>query len=267
MDNLSSIRKLNKLNINITDIISVEHTKILNFWTHCPNKPKSHYQLFFICEGSMKGMLNNQTFTVSKNNLLYVPANTNYRSKSISSVFEYICIYFYMEPVKSISLPTVFVPKESERYLNYFKTAEKSWRTKNFGYILQNKAILYDIFRILITEYAELYFTSRGYDSIKESIYYLEKHYCENDITVKQLAQISNITVNHFINLFKECYSVTPKQFINQLRMERAYELLKFSNKSIDEISKQLGYSEASYFSKAFKNITGKSPLSFRNNI
>lgn len=268
MNHFPYMQEYNDFNLNITDIVSVCHQQMQNAWTYNPQL-EDHCQLHFICKGSLEAVYNGEALTVPANSLLYIPANTDYHAQSKVIPYEYFCIYFCMEPLKnsSVSIPIVFFPKSTEKYLNYYEAAKKAWRYKRFGYILQIKAILYDIFRVLLAEHLTINFISKGYQSIEPAVHYIEHHYHKENLQISNLAQLCNITPNHFIRLFKEHFSVTPKQYVNQLRIEHASELLRLSSISIDEISRQMGFSEVSYFSKAFKHIMGESPLQYRKNI
>ena len=56
----------------------------------------------------------------------------------------------------------------------------------------------------------------------------------------------------------------TPQQFLIYYRMNRAAELLKFSEMPINEISRMVGYPNQLHFSRAFRNVFGISPSSWR---
>ena len=52
--------------------------------------------------------------------------------------------------------------------------------------------------------------------------------------------------------------------YVNRTKVEYSIELLKNSNKSINTLAEELGYTDASYFIKVFKRYAGTTPLSFR---
>ena len=55
------------------------------------------------------------------------------------------------------------------------------------------------------------------------------------------------------------------KEYLNQVRTERAKNLLKYSNSSLVEISDYVGFSSQSYFGSVFKRIAGMTPQQYRN--
>ncbi|MEH7414467.1 helix-turn-helix transcriptional regulator, partial [Neobacillus drentensis] len=83
------------------------------------------------------------------------------------------------------------------------------------------------------------------------------------NITVEDLAKITNFHPNYFISIFKDFTGHSPIQYINRRRIEKAKEMLVISELTISTISDSLGL-ELSYFSRMFKELTGLSPRAYR---
>ena len=64
--------------------------------------------------------------------------------------------------------------------------------------------------------------------------------------------------------LFKKEKGVTMQQYHNSVRMDEACRLLCSTLMSIGEIADKLGFSDVLYFSRCFRNYTGKSPSAYR---
>lgn len=270
MKNFLKITQFGSYDVDITEIVSVCNEHIMKPWTHHLNlKNNLSHRILFVYDGNFHAAINEVEYSIHKNDILYVPAEASYSSRYDTLPFGYSCIFFQLEHTSDSTFPfqTCFSPEIPEKYRKFFKTVDEEWISKNFGYKLRIKSLLYEIFRNLLIEQLTLNIALKGYHVIKDAVNYIEQNYYKEIIDVNKLARISGITPTHFIRLFKEIYSTTPKRYINNLRIERAIELLEFSSASVDEISNQLGYSDASYFSRAFKNAVGKSPLQFRTHI
>ena len=89
----------------------------------------------------------------------------------------------------------------------------------------------------------------------------LDKH-----ITLKFLSNMAGYSEVYFSETFKSIYNYYPIQYINKIRIEKAKELLKYTNKTIDEISVVLGFWSREHFSKSFKKNLGITPVSYRRN-
>lgn len=86
------------------------------------------------------------------------------------------------------------------------------------------------------------------------------------EFCVKTLAKIHNVSPNRLIFLFKKSTGVSPVQYLIDLRIRKAKELLLFSNFTVSQIGELVGYGDYAYFSKLFKRHTGISPISYRKN-
>lgn len=99
---------------------------------------------------------------------------------------------------------------------------------------------------------------------IRESIHFIEQYY-KDPITIEDIASYCNLNRSYFGKLFKESLNISPQEFLIKFRMTKACELLRFTNKSIGEISHCVGYENQLHFSRAFKKEFQISPKLWRN--
>lgn len=90
--------------------------------------------------------------------------------------------------------------------------------------------------------------------------------YLNQNIQLKDLAQMLNLSQFHFSRLFKQSLGITPYQYLMQQRVEKAQQLLKQTNDSITNIALECGFSSHSHFSLQFRQITGIAPKVYRAN-
>ena len=76
-----------------------------------------------------------------------------------------------------------------------------------------------------------------------------------------------HLSVTYLNQLFKQELSVTIKQYISEMRMERARELLTQTYDTVDEIAAKCGYSNGNYFAKAFRENQHMSPTDYRKQM
>ena len=91
---------------------------------------------------------------------------------------------------------------------------------------------------------------------------YIEEHLAES-LTLEQMAQIAHFHPNYFIRIFKQSTGLSPIQYVNRLRIEKAKHYLTFTPMSVSDIADKLGL-EISYFSRMFKDHSGFSPSEYR---
>lgn len=99
--------------------------------------------------------------------------------------------------------------------------------------------------------------------SITPALDYIEKHFLEN-ISIKTLADLCNLSQSHFFTLFKKQTALSPIQYKHNLLVENAIDMLTLTDKTIEEISEELNFSSSNYFRKIFTSITGHTPKEYR---
>ncbi len=85
------------------------------------------------------------------------------------------------------------------------------------------------------------------------------------NFTVSECAEFCNMSRAHFTRVFRKTVGTTPIQFILKIRIDRAKELLDFTDKSIADIAESSGFQDQNYFARIFKKTTGVSPTQYRN--
>ncbi len=87
------------------------------------------------------------------------------------------------------------------------------------------------------------------------------------DLSLDQLAERFGVSKYHFIRLFRRYAGVTPMQYFQQLRLQKACRLLSARQLTVAQIADQLGYSSPYHFSRSFKQHYGISPGRFQSRL
>lgn len=146
--------------------------------------------------------------------------------------------------------------------MNNEKSGDIAWFTTS-------KRALYDEDGTVIGSYGitrHLEKTSRtlsAMDALKVPVKYIRHNYM-HDICLQQLAEISHLSISALERRFKKYLAKTPKQFINEVRLENARRLLVETNHAIAIIASETGFTDHSYFSRQFKRLFGELPSTFR---
>ncbi len=125
---------------------------------------------------------------------------------------------------------------------------------------IQNRIILFRIIQTL----AEKNVVQNDKSLIEPALNYLSSHIEENP-SIKELAKRCNISEGYFRKQFNKCMKISPVEYRNKLRLNRASAYLEYGAISVQEISDMLGYSTVSHFIKEFKKCYGMPPLKYRN--
>ena len=105
-----------------------------------------------------------------------------------------------------------------------------------------------------------------GHDNARPLIEaYLEEHYPE-DLTLESIAQFMHYSPAYFSKLFKRLFDQTFTSYLTAVRMEHAKQLLSASSLSVRKVAASVGFQNLSYFTSAFRRLTGCTPTEYRAN-
>lgn len=98
---------------------------------------------------------------------------------------------------------------------------------------------------------------------IKVMLQYIQEHYDEA-LTLARIAESANLSENECLRCFRSMIGSTPIQYVKQVRIQRAAELLAATDRKISDIGMECGFQEMSYFAKTFRELKGYTPGEFR---
>jgi AraC-like DNA-binding protein len=92
---------------------------------------------------------------------------------------------------------------------------------------------------------------------------YIHQNYTQEDLSITKISKELSISRSALYRLWKEHHEESITIYINELRLQKATELLESGDFTITEIAEKLGYSSQSYFTKVFKKKYGTSPSGY----
>jgi AraC-like DNA-binding protein len=84
-------------------------------------------------------------------------------------------------------------------------------------------------------------------------IFYIINAYCHYDILIPALIKLSHFSQSHLSRLIKKQFNMTLKEYINELRLQHAYNEIIITPKPFESIAYDIGFSSFSHFNKIFK--------------
>ncbi len=103
------------------------------------------------------------------------------------------------------------------------------------------------------------------FDEMKRAKKYIDKNYA-HDLSLPVIARAASLSPVYFHRLFCKYYGLTPAEYVRNVRITAAKELLLSTDLCIAEISERCGFSSQAYFGYRFKETVGEAPLSYRKN-
>lgn len=100
---------------------------------------------------------------------------------------------------------------------------------------------------------------------LKPAIDYIQTNYNET-ITMEQMASLCNVSSSYFSKLFKREINDSFPNYVNEIKVEKAKQILLESDTPIITMALDLGFSDSGYFIRVFKNLEGVTPAVYRKN-
>ena len=99
---------------------------------------------------------------------------------------------------------------------------------------------------------------------LKTAVDFIDSHYMDEEISLNTVANVANVSSNHFSALFSQNMGQTFIEYLTTLRMNKAKELLRCTDMRSSEIAGEIGYKDAHYFSYLFQKTQGMTPSDYR---
>lgn len=174
-------------------------------------------------------------------------------------------IKLYLKFNNSVSLSKI----GSERVGKLFESMEWEFKNRYHGY---SWAIRLKLIELLVTLMRDREFVIRirrevaqplSNSHIQDVIFYINTNYM-NNITIDAVLKFCPLSRSHFHALFKQETGTTFIKYLNEVRSNRAKELLATTSDSILDISLKCGFNNLSHFGHTFNNVVGMAPGIYR---
>ena len=98
---------------------------------------------------------------------------------------------------------------------------------------------------------------------IAPALTYVKQHYGQ-DIRIRDLADVCNISESHFRGVFQKCMDMMPNEYVNATRVREASKILLKNYVTVEEVAYRVGYGNVSTFNRNFKKFIGMTPYQWK---
>lgn len=144
------------------------------------------------------------------------------------------------------------------RYLRQFDRRDEA-----FMQLKQHMVI--DMLRLVMLEQSEQKGNSGQSDVLMDEARKRLTEQAYESFSMQELAEQLKLTPVQLTRRFRKAFSVTPSEFLNEVRLSRARHLLEATSLKLDEIAAQCGYENGFYLSRVFSKNTGMPPSVYRS--
>ena len=207
-------------------------------------------------EGECEFIIDKKSVEAYAGDIVYVPANVKYTMNSKKNEKLYV-IHFYSRTPQSENIE-VFTPTNFNLFKDLFETMHQAYTSKSDGHKFSVISVLYKIISQIYIQTREESLSS--YKNLSYTIDYIHSNYTDENISVKKLAEFTMVSENYFRKMFFKKTGTTPLNYINNLRLSLADNMLESEYYTVTQIASLCGFSDPKYFSCMYKKSRGTSP-------
>lgn len=249
----------------------------------------AHYhqvcEIYYLFSGERKFFINDSIYIVHKGDLVLIEKGAIHRTtytsdKTHERMFIYLpeahleelCNRYGREEMMScFTYPLMTIPQSYRGYIEeLLKKLEHEYNNRDAYSELLIKGYLNElmIFILRYQNYRDLTATvpmNESDERMQQAARYILGHYKEN-ITLEDMAQFTHMSASYFSKRFKEATGFGFKEYLLNIRIKKASELLLETKVPITEVAYASGFNDSNYFGDVFRKIKGISPLQYRKN-
>ncbi len=258
---------------------------------HVPWHWHEEVEFCYVLKGEVEYYMPNEVIALSEGDAMFVNSNVLHMIRSKEGCIGAIIIpqiinkllligyhrsafdnKYYRPIVTSENLP-YYVMRHNDSYdekmINIICSCYKCAENEEFGYEMNVRS---DISKLWLMLYKRVedqivkqeHIQNKAGKRLKAMLTFINKHYTEK-ISLENIADAGCIGVRECIRSFKKNMNTTPFQYLQQLRIESAANMLLHSEASITEVALKNGFATSSHFSQLFKEYMQCTPKMYRN--
>lgn len=227
---------------------------------------RKDYYMMYVIKGSQSISFDNRTFVIANGDLLILEPNTHYSYSANDATVNYLWLHFTGYSAQQM-LQAAGLKTNTIMHCGHSVRIIELWERMCYEFTIHDKYfenMSSAIFTQILTTFSrKIQSIGRG-EFLQKSLVYIHENY-PRKISIATLAKIEGFSESHYRALFAKFYGESPVDYITKQRIMSAVYMLENTDCRLDEIATLVGYNDAYYFSKKFKQIIGVSPGKYRN--
>lgn len=235
-------------------------------------------ELLYVQRGTISVQVENKVFQASRGDIVIINSNCVHSIESLTPESYYFCLIIDYNFCKKLGFDTVHSRfrnlTDDLEMKNIFQliinegSLQKQYYKKAIRALCHTMLILLhrNLLSECLVEEEDDVFTQENVTLVKRLIYYIHDN-ADTALSLDDLANHTAISKFHMCRVFKDITCLTINNYIVQVRLERAKELLMEDEISIADIAEQCGFQSLSYFTKTYKKHFGHSPSQAKKNL
>lgn len=231
-------------------------------------KPMANYDLFYVWSGEGEVRLNDRPYEVGKGScFLFRPGDHTSATHNPQKPLVLTYIHFDVKEEVRVEPEPYRVLQETVEFEHLLSRYVRMFLVKTFAAEEEARLVLKLLLIHLLRADMESPVERRGSNQLTEAIHEIANYIKQNPgmpHRVEDLAQRAQLSPRYFSIKFKEMTGLSVQSYMIRTRIERAQHLLMHAGMNVTEVADALGYRDIFFFSRQFKQYTGKSPSEIR---
>lgn len=231
------------------------------------------YLFFSVVSGSGSLSYQGKDFLLSVGDMVFIDCHNPYsHTTDPDNLWTLRWVHFYGPTMGSVYNKycerggrPVFTPEDSAPFFSVWKNLFSTAGSADYMRDMKINASLSELLVLIMAEswHPEDATTAKKKASVADVKEFLDAHYAEK-IMLDGLATHFFINKYYLTKVFKEQYGQSITNYLLNIRITKAKQLLRFSEKSVEEIGMEVGLGAPHYFSQTFKSVEGVPPSVYR---
>ncbi|MBQ6876391.1 MAG: helix-turn-helix transcriptional regulator [Lachnospiraceae bacterium] len=254
---------MENFNFQVTEICRIIKRPTTADWHTDGMYYPNEFVMVLVLDGETEYIVNHRKYIARKDDLVIFPPQIMRSGRTNpKNPWSFISIIFRMEldeDARAFFNKSILIwndMKDSAGKL--FQDASKAWTGKNPLYRIKCNLLVTEIlYKIILSEMP--YHNVPHIKKLEKTRNFIQENF-RNELSIEELANSIDMSVSYFRRLFHEAYGYSPMQYIMDLRIENARDLLLSGEVNVTEAARLSGFEDIYYFSALFKRKTGFTP-------
>ena len=255
---------MEQLDFTVTEILRVIRRPVLRDW-HIENVCYDDtFVMTLVLDGETQYKVDRKTYLFQKNDIFLFPPKAAHSGRTNpKNPWNFVYIMFRMEMNEAtrayFDKPVLIWRNANETLKKQLLDAAQVWAGKTPLHQVKCKFLATQILHDLVL--ASLPYNNVPHiQKLEKTRSYIQDHF-RSEININALAESVDMSISYYRHLFHQAYNCSPMQYITNLRIENARDLLMSGEVNVTEAAHLSGFNDIYYFSSLFKRKTGYSPI------
>lgn len=229
--------------------------------------------IIYCAEGKGRAQVHDTNYAINTGDFLLIPANTpHFYAASDEAAWTIYWIHFKGRAADALTLSIVqkflgykgcvaYNAKREQLFEELYLNLERGYSYENILYV--NMCFWHFMASFHFDHKYENINPTKNNDTAGKAISYMQQNIGKT-LSLMDIAQQVNLSVSHFVALFRKKTGFSPIEYFNHLKIQKACQYLQFTDEQLKVIAGKLGIEDCYYFSRLFKKLMGVAPNDYR---